>query len=813
MRKYNDCCKGKNAQKLFLSSLFCLVMLLPLANKSYCQSVPSSTIVKKEYLDWEMLKRNNNFGYTNEEIKKYFDYPQVFEYNYDGYAKELVKAPPAVGIHPRILFNAEDLPALRNKIAQTKPGKICMDGIRKALEDLILSPKAKYKDVYEDAAKGIENPAITNVEVACAIIYESYRCLIDNDNEGGKKCAAAMATLAKIDNAALDKYIEGWKKKHGDSGGYYDYQEVKSLTHSGLLGLGYDFAYNWMTTEQRDIVRGTIAKTTSNFSFLDCEALPAFPANTSNWIPMHQVFIFLCCAIEGEPGSDLNAYKRAVAGYKRYLSVGFFPAGDMFESMGKNFLCAEDLLPICSRGDDLLALTQIRQQVAHYYLHAMDPWGKFFTFFDSLGGRGNTTPMIDVMVIKRMFPNDPTIDFVYRNWVGDDYAFLKKQVHFGHPLLLDNGLMNSILCVPYDESKSYTQAHDMATAGKPLTFFSNNTGNMITRTSWDKDCLQLHSLTRNVAGGHVYADRSHFNIHALGRYWVIYKPLRQVEEHYLPKHRSVDLIDGKGPGFAPGKTVDMQDNADATFIAGDYKTSYDWTTGGNNRFPKGGVQVLFTANDFPLHKSSLPWMDMPYSDLPYWQTSKKGSEWWLPNNPVQKAFRSTGLVRGKYPYVLITDDIQKDGSPHDYQFGMSLEDDLLQQGTTVDKKDKNFKNDIILGANGDNRQMLVRVLNADGADASAPAIVENYLLPNPPMKDISMNHMVINCKTVSPDYKVLLFPYEKGQKMPVTSWDASHTVLKVEWPGQIDMITYAKAADGRTRITIKRDGKEIMVLK
>ena len=75
---------------------------------------------------------------------------------------------------------------------------------------------------------------------------------------------------------------------------------------------------------------------------------------------MHMRLIFLCCAIEGEKGYDAGAYQRCVEGYKRYLSVGLFPAGDMYESMGKNFICTENLIPIANRGNDLIALKSLR---------------------------------------------------------------------------------------------------------------------------------------------------------------------------------------------------------------------------------------------------------------------------------------------------------------------------------------------------------------------------------------------------------------------------------------------------------------------
>jgi hypothetical protein len=488
----------------------------------------------------------------------------------------------------------------------------------------------------------------------------------------------------------------------------------------------------------------------------------------------------------------------------------------MYESMGKNFICTENLVPIANRGDNLLALTQLRSQVDNYYLAAMDPWGGHFTFYDSLGGRGNTTPMFDVMVLKHYFPTDPAIDFVYRNTVGENYETFCKPVHFGHPFHLNDGLIQAIFGDEYDETKTWDQAQAAATAGKPLTYFSVDTGNMITRSEWSRDALQLHFLTRCVAGGHQYCDRTHFSLNALGRYWAIYKPLRQVEEHYSPKNRSVILIDGKGPGMATSRCVDMEDNAEATFIAADARTAYNYTTGGNNRFPKGGEQVPFTANDFRLVKSDKPWMNLKWSDLPNWQTSMKGSELWLPINTVRRAFRTAGLVRGKHPYALIVDDFQQDNTAHDYQWGMILEDDLVQDSVATASDGASFRNDVILGAPGDKegRFLLVRVLNADGlADPKVPASIEKYELPNPPQRDISIQRLEITSHSVAPNFKVLLFPYRKGEELPVTTWSPNHQTVTIAWKDQTDQIKFDPGADGRTRLAIARGQGQLINLQ
>ena len=776
-----------------------------------------------ERLDMEMVKRHANFGYTDEEIRKYFDYPQVFDFDADGLAAERLKAPPAPGAHPRVFFRADDLPALRRKLARTKPGKLQMDGIRTMLRKDLTGADAKFAALYDAAVRGDKKSEILDVRVACPIVYECFRCLIDDDEAGGKKAAAALTTLAELDAAALDEaFAQSDKKAAAASPAdaakaavkppLRDFQETSGLTQNGLLALGYDFAYPWLTADQRDAVRRTLAKASAGMSILCAEGLPAFPANTSNWIPMHMRLILICCAIEGEEGSDPQTYRRCVAGYKRYLSVGLFPAGDTYESMGKNFLCAENLIPVANRGNNLLALKRVRAQIGGYYLHAMDPWGGHFTFYDSLGGRGNTTPMFDVLVVKHLFPKDPAIDFVYRNTVGEDYESFARPVAFGHPFFLMTGLVQAIFAEEY-APKSWDQARADAAAGKPLTFFSEGTGNLITRDAWDKDAVQLHFLTRCVSGGHQYADRTHFSLHALGRYWAIYKPLRQQEEHYQPKNRSVILIDGQGPGMAMARCAALDDAAGATFIAADAKPAYEWNTGGNDRFPKGGQRVPFVANDFRLHKSDLPWMDLPWSDLPNWQTSSKGSELWLPLGSVRRAFRTAGLVRGAHPYVLIVDDFQKDDDRHDYQWGMILEDDLVRDSTAHESSGGAFRDDAILGEKGKSgpgaRFLLVRVLNAEGRDPAVAPAVEQYELPNTGQKPIEMHRLEFTCKAVAPDFKTLLFPYRDGQELPRTTWDAGRTRLIVEWGNQKDTVTFTKGADGRTRIAVARNGEEI----
>ncbi len=194
----------------------------------------------------------------------------------------------------------------------------------------------------------------------------------------------------------------------------------------------------------------------------------------------------------------------------------------------------------------------------------------------------------------------------------------------------------------------------------------------------------------------------------------------------------------------------------------------------------------------------------------------KGSELWLPNNTVERAFRTAGLVRGKHPYALIVDDFQQDDAAHDYQWGMILEDDLARDSIVTDSTGGSFRNDIILTAPNDteSRYLMVRVLNADGLlDPKVPASIEKYMMPNPPQRDISMQRLEIASHSVAPNFKVLLFPYCKGGGLPRTTWSADKKSITVAWSDQKDVIAFNPGPDGRTRMGISRDDQTLVELK
>lgn len=138
------------------------------------------------------------------------------------------------------------------------------------------------------------------------------------------------------------------------------------------------------------------------------------------------------------------------------------------------------------------------------------------------------------------------------------------------------------------------------------------------------------------------------------------------------------------------------------------------------------------------------------------------------------------MVRGKFPYLLVIDDIQKDDASHLYEWYMPLESDISLESYAG--------SDIILRDAG-NKRLLVRVLEADGA---TNARVEEYVNE----KDYPAKRLVIACTSVVPKFKVMIWPHLSGQSMPQAT--LSNKVFKFKKGSQQDRIYFTEGNEGRT---------------
>jgi len=174
-------------------------------------------------VDVELIKRRNNFGYTEEEIKKYFSVPLHMPLDETGMDKSYIKAPPAPGIHPRVIFNPEDVPLIKDRLQNTKAGQSVKAAIWDHLQQMFAGPNAKFGKEYASLVAGDqkfidqctlpynqlktkypnesfptpdpksdlkgEKPLPMDRSIGFIMMYEAFRCLIDNDQAGGKNRA------------------------------------------------------------------------------------------------------------------------------------------------------------------------------------------------------------------------------------------------------------------------------------------------------------------------------------------------------------------------------------------------------------------------------------------------------------------------------------------------------------------------------------------------------------------------------------------------------------------------------------------------
>ena len=450
-----------------------------------------------------------------------------------------------------------------------------------------------------------------------------------------------------------------------------------------------------MTDAQRDEVRAFIAKITRGKTFLGLDQAPAFPGNTSNWIIIHMNLLPLVLSIEGEEGYDPLVYQRCLEGMRKWVYVASGPDGAPFEGLSKSTYAPQWLLPLAKRGADFIGSEWSKNHVRRFQLGVMLPWGTDFVYETGIG-----SPR-DIAAFKYAHPNDPVVDLIYAGtvlpllepdaqptWtnIRTTYAPWWPQV-----VINDDPLGYDGRRYDFDARLDAVMAM-LREQREPLTYYSDYRGLMTTRTSWHHKAVFLYFELRNVPGGHTRDARNEFVLAAHGRLWAT---RTTAVEDASPRH-SVILIDGQGQGHQcpQGKTVALVDEPLATFCAGDARWAYSYAAGRDDDMP-----VSVTPNDSRLRPSPLPWMDRPWGFLPAWNTGEKGGDrhgHWREHNPVQYAYRTAGLVRGKHPYVLIVDDLRKDDGKHLYQWLMQVPDDveIVERSDGGEGSDKVF--DLVL---------------------------------------------------------------------------------------------------------------------
>jgi hypothetical protein len=717
---------------------------------------------------------------------------------------------PPVGVHPRVIISPDDLPTIRKQLKEQAYGRRASKSINAWLGGAIgkYKPLHKtYRALVEGKANALELAAndwwASNISLSLTL--EAFVALINEDSQRGKDVAAAITTYAQVYGGNLSPYGH------------------KSVNPKASLALAYDFAFNFMTEEQRATVRKVLADTTNGRKSHGMDK-PAHHA-TYNFYTHGTLLLTTVLAIEGEEGYDASIYPATVELMNNYLTYAIGPNGTPTEGMHYyNFGMANAsmaMIAMAKRGDNLFKHANYFKTI-NWYVHSIEPYGYHFSQHGDTSNDGGGL-LNNYVAMKCVFPKDPIVDFVWRNRIRDDYSGIQYRGCF---------LMFALYGSPWDQSPD-AQRDPQATQwgvdsnvepgmsdvpwnpaafNLPTSFFGPDRGLLIARSKWDHDATVMHFEARTDTGGpsHAHANRGDFTLSALGRKWVIDRGFG-ISESFM---HNIIQIDGKGQGFfCPAARILDQQNTDLySSVTADisYPYTYRYTFGNRigNKYQNDYKWEPETNTNVVKHVSTTQSAD----DEP-WKTNTMYTHRAL-NNPVQYAFRTATLVRGEQPYAMIVDDIRKDDQPHHYEWLMQTPDDLDVE--TI-KKDEV----ILKPTNGDDKspRLWVKVIHATSPagnlqdDTYQSIRYETFNLARSPSSGSTKDYgpgkrLVISSRSIDPAFKILILPYRPGEELPKVTNNADASI-HIQWQNIIDTWTFKTANDHRTLCQMDRKAADM----
>ena len=719
-------------------------------------------------------------------------------------AREFSPVPPP-GVHPRIFISPEDLPALRRDATNSPARKVHYQALRKAVAERLDNPTTPEGAVMALLAKG-ETPSdarfASTTELGYLLALAAIDAQVRNDQVRGEFLGRALSAWGTYE-------LTNWVRRPDPAG-------LHNSFDSGIC-LAYDFLAPWMTDAQRVPVRKFIVKMSDGIHIFTWD----WPAHMRmwNWAGLHVYQGWSSLAIEGEEGWKPQLWNEAKTVVRDFCRYNIHPSGALTEDITYFSFAIRGagpgLIAMARRGEaDVLAGGSNFGKLKYHLINQLEPWGgaNFMSHQDG-GGAGFYGMWI---ILKYLYPQDPIVDVVYRNRVGDDYNC---------NVAGNDGDMRTWAAVLFN-TEYLTNKLAPADLKLPVTYFCPDRSYLIARTGWDTNALKLdfEAKTDYPTVGHNHADANNFTFAALGREWATEVGYHGASGHL---HNNV-LIDGRSESGWPtpgGRWLDLVDAPQATFGVGDarHAYSYHWSNSGygsENRAPseleKWERETLPDVVEFSREQDGGKGRMTIFEH--YGPILR--SEW----NPVEKAFRTAALIRGKRPYALIVDDIRKDDATHLYEWAMQMPEDVeiikgggrwvilgAKESPAVkgkDGKEEKPKPDL--------RRLLVQIVDVDvPSDKDALSItLETTQLSNDAFENGKLRkRLVIPARSVEPHFKIMLYPHQEGEALPDVLWNDEHNACDIAFPDQTDHLAFAPAAEGRTAVSLSRDGQVIATLK
>ena len=775
---------------------------------------------------------------------------RTVRFDYSG-ARPILHA-PAVGVHPRIYFNPEEIPAIANRLNTTNNGKEVAKKMR-AFNILLHKGKAGFntKADYNTAQSGMAY--VSNAGASdCS---EGYQQLLNGDTTNYNHFLTARANkwTSALCMEAFECLLKKGQPTDPEIGISYDQRAtdlatvMTAIATTALargpinpangstalavgigLAIAYDLNYWALTPDQRNRVRQALAAWVPNQPAHFGDAHEPY-ATTGNWAALDSAEPIVNFAIEGEAGYKPTLTKAWMRVMYNFVTYGWDQQGCPWEGIGKNYLMVGQQLAFAKRGFSLLGHPNLKAYGRNYLPRLIQPFGFAFMGEDTWGGFGLDPTVgryrfhaIDAIGYKYAYPNDPAVDFVWRNYThntiaGNEVLDYANTMEVGSHNTFD--IMTILGAYAEDSTPGDWTAQNKVALQNNLDFFEDTRGQAILRSDFTPNALLANFYVRQNFGGHTYADRNDVAFSALGRIWFTKRyggrGLEQTDA------QSCLLVDGKGMSIhrgtckVPAKMERWKATNQLSQATGDAAYAYSWEYNGDplpatedtKLLGQGWVKETKTLNDFRANPAPDAYYNIPFYDFAYWGDGPKGTLERMvkrPFNPMEKVFRTVAMTKGKHPFLMIVDDLKKDANPHQYDWVAQLPEDIELDQVVPSTNPNDHCFDVLLKEKNGDRKLLVRVLNqSDYATGTAPAVkVEQHAYVGSDGKNYSVYRLAITSHSVSPDFRILVFPFRGNQALPLTTWSSNKTTLRVDFNDEHTTLSLINNPTGSTSVQL-----------
>ncbi len=721
-------------------------------------------------------------------------------FNDPGFDEQRLSNLPAPGIHPRVLITPDDVEKIRAKVA--------------------LGDKAA--------------PAFKTMWARVTKNQSAFYALVTKNNELGKELATQLVEKIKALEPKLD-YMD----KQPD--GHNLWSVERSVVAMGDPDppteiwdlLDYDYLSGWMSAPEKELAHKVIAriveKRISNYLCYPDH----FMINNHQGFGME--YIRLMLLIEGEKGFNKELFDQSCHKANAMLNWFLSPDGMCYESI-KGWLNVSAFTAVGLRQRNLLKHDHLQAKMR--FFEAAIRWenGKWM-----IRDEMRASAFHVIWMMHYYHPNDEKIDFLYQSTFSTHDFLTDSEAKWPNPV----GICTELLLLYADAGMTdnagkpidWTVQKNIDRLKLPLTWQDNQRGYVDTRNSWKKEDLHLGFVCKQdfFYGGHEGSENNRITLWKDGVNWIQDNNMLATKATFLQNMLTVDSKGCKWPPVA-GTWLGVKESPEGLMAAGDGKDGFSYTKSMQVHplyFPSTKIPYYapFSEGNYDLSRDiqvafnprTIQFNDgYAHTDYGPWSAETRLVEGYRLWNPMEQLYRTVQMARGANPYVLVIDDAKKDDEKHlfDWNISVPLDVDLVEAITpeiqfqnTNPSESRN--DDLILGKVGMSRDSLTGKVKPKKGDPLCLIRVlwrnSDYGFPVPRFERYQgYNEVVIPARTVSPEFRIMVYPYKFGEPTPKTSWNNDRTELMVQIGKKTDVYHFGKTDGGRTVLTMETGGKKVL---